>query len=92
MILSSGIGRKKTIPFSEDLGKVVSSLEKLNIFFVLKKFSTIVRMINSIYTYIFFFLQKLHEYNQADLGAEMEVLATGNPSNMWMFTVKDLSG
>jgi hypothetical protein len=37
--------------------------------------------------------KKLHEYNQADLGAEMEaLLATGNPSNMWMFIVKDLSG
>ena len=43
--------------------------------------------------YFHFLLQKLHEYNQADLGAEMEaLLATGNPSNMWMFIVKDLSG
>ena len=40
-----------------------------------------------------FLLQKLQEYNQVDLGAEMEaLLATGSPSNMWMFTVKDPSG
>ena len=63
---------------------------------------TIVIMILLWYIYIYiydddgyfhFLLQKLHEYNQADLGAEMEaLLATGNPSNMWMFIVKDLSG